>query len=228
MLDLKIDKLIRTNRKSFSIVINSDAKLIIRAPLDASEETINKILNKKRRWIIKNQKLAQERYSKIPKKEIKNGEGFYYLGKIYTLQIINNKNEDYEDIYIDGKYLYINKNQVNEGINKIIEWYKNEAIKIIESRVKKYSKISGLEYNKVRITNANKHWGSCTSYNNLNFSWKLIMATLEVIDYVVVHELCHIEEKNHSKDFWNKIKVIMPNYENHKNWLKNYGYILTI
>ncbi|MCS7122892.1 MAG: M48 family metallopeptidase, partial [Candidatus Micrarchaeota archaeon] len=83
-------------------------------------------------------------------------------------------------------------------------------------------------YNRVRITNARRRWGSCSSSNNLNFSWRLIMAPLEVIDYVVVHELVHTRIKNHSKAFWRMVEAVMPDYDRQRRWLRENGHMLKI
>lgn len=104
---------------------------------------------------------------------------------------------------------------------------KNKVYKIISQRVKYYSSISNLKYNKINITNAKKRWGSCNAKNNLNFPLRLASASEKIIDYVVVHELCHIKEKNHSKKFWNKVQRLMPDYKKHRKWLKDKGYLLS-
>lgn len=105
---------------------------------------------------------------------------------------------------------------------------KNEAEKIISSRAKYYSKLTNLKYEKLKITSAKNRWGSCSFKNNINFSIRLAMAPKEVIDYVVIHELCHIKEKNHSKNFWSEVKKIMPEYKQNEKWLKTKGHLLSI
>ena len=109
-----------------------------------------------------------------------------------------------------------------------VNWYKERAHEKISERVRMYSSMRGFSYNKINITNAKKRWASCSHKRNLNFSWRLIMAPLPVIDYVVVHELVHLEEKNHSKNFWNKVKMLIPDYQKHKEWLKKNGHLLRI
>ena len=108
-----------------------------------------------------------------------------------------------------------------------VKWYKKWLRKISE-RVCWYAQKRDFKYRKVNITNAQKRWGSSSSCGNLNFSWRLIMAPLPVVDYVVVHELVHLEERNHAKSFWNKVKMLMPDYEKHKDWLKQNGYLLRL
>ena len=107
-------------------------------------------------------------------------------------------------------------------------WYKNQAYIKIKESLDFYSHLSGLKYNNFKLSNARKRWGSCSGKDDLYFSWLLIMAPPEVVDYVVVHELVHQKEKNHSKDFWKKVEGIMPDYKKHRKWLKENGHLLTL
>ncbi len=103
---------------------------------------------------------------------------------------------------------------------------KNQAEQILKPRVQHYAAILKLKYQKIKITSAQKRWGSCSVQNNLNFPLRLALAPNEIINYVVVHELCHIKYKNHSQNFWNEVAQIMPDYKKHRKWLKNKGYLL--
>ncbi len=102
----------------------------------------------------------------------------------------------------------------------IKEWYKHQAVEIIRKRVEWFTELYALEYKSIKLTDAKKRWGSCGPSNSLNFSWRLIMAPMEVIDYVIVHELCHTVEKNHTKDYWVKVKTIIPDYMKRRDWLE--------
>ncbi len=109
---------------------------------------------------------------------------------------------------------------------KVLFVSKVDALKKISKRVEYYSSISGFKYKNIKITSAQKRWGSCTFKNNLNFPRRLALAPDEVIDYVVIHELCHVKEKNHSQNFWNEVAEIMPEYKKYRKWLKEKGYLL--
>ena len=110
----------------------------------------------------------------------------------------------------------------------MIVWYKEQAFEKITESANHYSQISGWKYKTINITSAQGRWGSCSSSGSINFSWKLIMAPFDVVEYVVVHELAHITEKNHSARFWNKVKSILPNYKTQEKWLKENGKKLTL
>jgi predicted metal-dependent hydrolase len=144
------------------------------------------------------------------------GESFLYLGKSYKLSIAKNTDKK---LLLKGAFI-LNSKEKKHARELLVSWYKQEAKKKISERVDWCSRRSGVSYKSIKITTANKRWGSCSTTGNLNFSWRLIMAPLSVIDYVVVHELAHIEYKNHSRDFWNRVKVMYPNYEKAKGWLR--------
>jgi len=107
-----------------------------------------------------------------------------------------------------------------------VEEYKRQAKAYIVPKVEEYALKFGFDYNKIRITSAITRWGSCSSKRNLNFSYRLILAPKEAVDYVIVHELCHLRQMNHSKKFWDEVGKIMPNYKLQEKWLKQHGYKL--
>jgi hypothetical protein len=98
----------------------------------------------------------------------------------------------------------------------------------MEERIRHYSGMIGLYPDRLRISNARFRWGSCSRDNSLSFSWRLAMAPSLIIDYVVVHELAHIKEKNHSRSFWALVETMMPDYRKHRHWLKENGHLLDI
>lgn len=204
--------------------INSDAELIVRAPFNTNEEIINKVVLKYKDRLQKTQKEVQLRNLKFNKKEFVNGERFLYLGNHYNLKLVDNREillDFKEDFLLLKKYLSYAK-------NIFIIWYKRRAYEKISQRVEWYAQKNGFEYNKINITNARKRWGSCSHQGNLSFTWRLIMAPLPIIDSIVVHELVHLEVKNHSKVFWNKVEILDPEYKEHKDWLKNNGHLLRL
>ena len=104
--------------------------------------------------------------------------------------------------------------------------YRDKAREIFEQKVSYYAQMMGVSYGRIAIRDQKTRWGSCSSEKNLNFNWKLILAPPEVLDYVVVHELCHLKEMNHSKAFWDEVGKVMPEYETYKLWLKENGWKL--
>jgi len=107
-------------------------------------------------------------------------------------------------------------------------WYLEQAGMVLSARSDYYSNLTGLEHTQIRITNPRTRWGSCSPSGNLNFNWRLIMAPLPVLDYVVLHEIVHLEIKNHSRKFWDKVGIYCPDYAERRRWLKNYGHKLEL
>ncbi len=97
------------------------------------------------------------------------------------------------------------------------------AKRVIPSKVRKYAEIIGVDYGRITIRMQKSRWGSCSGQGNLNFNCLLMNAPEEIIDYVVVHELCHRKEMNHSPRFWAEVEKILPDYKNRRKWLKDHG-----
>ena len=167
-----------------------------------------------------------------------NGEIFYYLGKEYKLNIIEDKNKDnkkkYAHISIKQDNLIINTNNNEKEFikNELKKWYKIESEKIVIDRLevlKKESEImNNLSPNIIKIKEQKKRWGSCTSQKNIYINSRISMAPIHVIDYILVHEFCHLVHMNHSQDFYNLIKKILPNFKQEEKWLKENSYKLSL
>jgi len=223
-MDIEIEKIVRTKRKTIALQITDDATLIVRAPFDVSDEKIMGVVFKHKKWIEQKKRDIEARDPKFSPKEFVNGEGFLYLGRYYKLKIVDSQEAPLK--FENG--FYLSRDTLPEAREVFIEWYKKMAYEKISERVRWYAQKGGFKYNKVNITNAQKRWGSSSSNRNLNFPWRLIMAPLPVIDYVVIHELVHLEEKNHTRAFWNKVKMLMPGYKKYKDWLKENSYLLRL
>jgi len=225
MQEIIIDKIYRSKRRTFSLEISAKGELIVRAPKRATDSEIRKLVTRKSKWIIKTKQKVEQKISKVTKKDFKTGESFLFLGRKYNLVVINDG--DYP-LFFNNESFLLSKEYHNYAREIFIQWYKEQACTIIKERASYYSNLSGLRYNKIGITNAKRRWGSCSAKNNLNFSWRLIMAPLSVIDYIIIHELAHIKEKNHSKKFWHFVESILPNYKNQDRWLKENGHLFVL
>lgn len=172
---------IRSNRKTVAIQVNSDLSVTVRAPRSASEKDIEEILKKKEAWIskhIEKIKETKERFEEEPTEKL-----------------------------------------TREKVIALAE----EALKVIPERVEYFAKVIGVTYGKITIRNQKTRWGSCSSKGNLNFNCLLMLAPPEVLDYVVVHELCHRKQMNHSKAFWLEVEKVLPDYKEARKWLKEEG-----
>lgn len=217
-------QIVYSKRKTLGITIARDCSVTVRAPFGLDKEKIRSLLESKKSWILEKTHLLQKNSDKCqpPKKELVSGESMPYLGKHYRLQVLN---ADTEQIMFKQKFVvYKTRQTLMDSLFK--NWYFEKAKQKITQRVAIYAKKLGLEYNAVKITNAKRHWGACTSKRNLIFNWKLIKAPLSVIDYIVVHELAHLIEANHSSRFWRIVKTNCPDYQKAKDWLKQNGEFL--
>lgn len=213
------------NRKSLSIKLDEKGNIFVRAPKGLSEQQTEKILRKKASWIITHQDSLQKLSKEKEEKRYLSGTVVYYKGEKYSLHIakvddkkkqkivltssIENK-MDIFTVYLDEKYIK----------NFLEMWYKEEARRIITEKVNYYESFFNRSYGNIRIKSMKTRWGSCSTKGNLNFNWKIIMAPEEVIDYLVVHELSHLLEMNHSSDFYKQLSRVLPNYKTHQKWLK--------
>ena len=223
-MNFHIEKIIRSKRKSFYIEIDDSGEILLRVPIKASIEEVNEFIKRHSKWIEKKLNEIENRKIKYQPKNFVDGEKFLYLGEFYNLNIVKNQKIP----LIFKNEFYLSKNYILNGYEIFKNFYKKMAKEIINERIKFYANKYGFKYNKIKITSANKRWGSCTVRGNLNFSYRLIMAPLKVVDYVVVHELVHLVDKTHKKSFYNKVEKILPDYKERKDWLNKNGYLLKI
>jgi hypothetical protein len=222
MTEIKISEIIRTKRRTIALQVCPDAALIIRAPFKASDNYINRLVERKRRWITRRQEAVKQQNRLIKDKEFVSGEGFMYLGETYKLYV---EGAQCAPLVFDNAFHLAGDYQAR-GRQAFIKWYKEQARYKIPERASLYLSKTGLQCNKIGITNARGRWGSCSRNGNLNFTWRLIMAPLPVIDYVAAHEVAHLEHKNHSREFWNKVMALAPNYKQHRKWLRENEHLL--
>jgi len=210
-------QLIRSNRKTLSLQINHDAELIVRAPNQLPVKKIEQFIDEKSSWIEK--KSNTIRLTKSQKPTYKNGEKFLYLGNSYPLSV-NTSHQ--QGLNFNGEVFKLNTG----GKCEFLKYYKSAFKKIALPRVNYYADTYQFSYNQVRLKAQKTLWGSCSCVNNINLNYLLIGAPISVIDYVIVHELSHTIYKNHSKDFWQLVASILPDYKIDKKWLKDNGHKL--
>jgi len=172
---------IKSNRKTVAIQVNSDLSVTLRVPRQATQRDIQKILQEKEPWILKH------------------------------IEDIRKRKEAYN--------AFAPEKLTNDEIHELSD----RTIKYLPERVAYFAKQVGVNYGRVTIRNQKTRWGSCSRKGNLNFNCLLMLTPPEVIDYVVVHELCHRKEMNHSKAFWSEVEKVLPDYKDQIKWLKDEG-----
>jgi len=224
-------EIVRTSRKTMGIIVDHDRNIIVRSPKNTAESKIEEVLKKKTNWILSKLK-EMDKIKPAPKeKEFMTGEKLSYLGRRYRMEVNPEEISKTEVKLYQGKFiidypvrLKDKKDQRRVKIRTaLVEWYRDHAKEKINERVSKYKVKLDVEPNNVVVKKQKKRWGSCSSKGNLNFNWKIIMAPMSVVDYLVVHELTHLIHDNHSRDFWSTVAAVIPDIKEKKEWLKVNG-----
>ena len=220
---VKIDSLVRSNRQTISIEVKSDAKLVVRAPLKAPISKIMAFVSGKEEWILAKQAELRLRMLSAPPKNFSNGEMFLYLGESFPLLLVDGA----EEYLRFDKAFYLSAGFPYDRRQLFVQWYRGRALEVLLKRVEQYAELSRIRHSGVSLSDAVCKWGSCSHDGKLMFSWRLVMAPLPVVDYVVAHELAHVVEHNHSIRFWRKLSELMPGYASLRLWLRENGHQLS-
>lgn len=218
-------ELVRSPRRTADIVIEPDGRVIVRAPEDTSPEKIEDIIETKRLWIYKN--LAEWRDLNATRviREFRNGEGFLYLGRSYRLLLVSDQDEP---LLLKAGRFCLRRDLVDQGEVPVAkaafrDYFITRGMERISQRVAYFAPKAGVGAGKVAVRELGNRWASCSPTGNLAFHWKCIMAPPKIIDYIVVHELCHMHHLDHSDAFWNEVDKVMPDYYERKEWLRKKG-----
>ena len=223
MDDIPVQKIVRSRRRTIALIITPEAHLIVRAPLRAPARMIDAVIWEKRDWIKK--KIAEMKgRPQAVDHSYKEGEIFWFLGRPYPLHITDDVGAGIQRI----DRLCVSRTLIPDIRTGIQRWYREEAGKEIHSRCMWFSMMTGYSPTSIRITDACQRWGSCNHRGGLNFSWRLIQAPLEIVDYVIVHELVHLRQPDHSRKFWAKVEAMMPDYRRRREWLRENERLLRI
>lgn len=202
--------------------IGDDSAITIYAPYFTPAAEINRFVLEKQNWITR----AIQRQSRLldlpQEKAYETGENFYYLGQTYPLETFFEPMENIGVLFRNNRFFLNCPEDRDMRKYYLVSWYKKKARQYLKERVGFFESMLKLTSGGVRITSAERRWGSCSEGNRLAFSFRLIMAPPGVIDYVVVHELMHIREKNHSSKFWNLVLNVIPDYRVHRLWLRDH------
>jgi predicted metal-dependent hydrolase len=220
-------QVIRTRRKTVALFVEHDGRLVVRAPLRATKKQIQQLVEQQVEWIRAMQEKALARFLQAKPRRFDSGEEFWFLGKLFRLEIVTGARTPLALDEPGGRFL-LDPLAVPQARLVFIKWYRQQAARLLAERVAWAAARYGFNYTKVRITSARTRWGSCSTRGTLAFPWRLVMAPLPVIDYVVVHELVHTRERNHARSFWEKVKAIAPDYKQHIKWLADNGHLLRI
>lgn len=221
---------IRKNKKNISIKIDEKGKVIINAPYHINYKSIEEVVKNKMPWILKNVNIVKERTQDIKFRDVTQGRKILWLGRCLNLKrYIVDSEKCYikickDDFHICGSEILLeDKEKIKDVIYK---FYREKAKLIFKHKVDVYSKKLGVSPKDITVRCQKTLWGSCYSNGNVNLNCRLLMAPIEILEYIVVHELCHLVYMNHSKEYWKLVESQVPDYIVRRKWLKNNGYIL--
>ncbi|PME29263.1 hypothetical protein BCV39_08670 [Vibrio sp. 10N.286.55.E10] len=210
----------RTSRRKTASIKVEEGEVIIVVPKLLERDKIDKLLASKHQWIV--EKIAQyQTASPATMREYVSGESLPYLGRNYRLKVL--KGDLAPTKLLNGRITVTvpePSTQTHYIRRALTNWYKRHADKKIREKVRRYESLVGVETGVVRTKEFKSRWGSCTPYGDLEFNWVIVMAPNRVVDYVVVHELCHLIHHDHSPQFWKEVERVMPDYKEHKEWLR--------
>ena len=217
-------------RTSIGIYIDLFGNVEVQAPKGTADELVFQLLEEKWEWIQQKSKEMKDRTLGPMEKVYDHGESFLYLGNTYPIQISQDINIKQDHVVFEGDKLHIFVKQVeDEKIKQALKrFYYQQCKALVEKRIQSYQRNFKIKPRSFRISDNNRTWGTCDSKLQLTFNWKLAMAPLKVIDYVVVHEMCHMVHLNHDRSFWRLVGKIIPDYEELENWLALSSWKMTV
>lgn len=218
------------NRSSMGITLDSYGNIEVQAPKGTPDERVLQLLEGN--WDLIQQKLKEmkDRLNGPQEKVYEHGESFLYLGNTYPIQILQDKNIAQDHVVFEGEKLYIYVNQLDdEKIKQALKrFYYQQCKALVEKSISVYQSNFKTKPRSIRISDSKTTWGTCDSKLQLTFNWRLAMAPPEVIDYVVVHEMCHMVHLNHDRSFWRLVGKIMPDYNEKEKWLAVSNWKMTV
>lgn len=218
-----IAEVIRTNRRKSADIRVEEGAVSIVVPTNTSGKKIDQLLVAKRQWIKEKIALQQE-LNPASTKQYVSGEAFPYLGRNYRLKV---ETGSFAPVKLLNGRLVATLPKGDERPymirNALVRWYKRQAEQKLQEKVKRFAPIVGVEPAGVGIRTFKSRWGSCTARGKLEFNWQIMTAPNRMVDYVVIHELCHLIRHDHSPEFWREMARVMPEYQQCREWLREHA-----
>ncbi|MCA9400332.1 MAG: M48 family metallopeptidase [Candidatus Omnitrophica bacterium] len=217
-------------RRSLVISIDEKAHVRVSAPYQMQSKVLEDFIHHKAKWVMNKVREATNNQSILKSRQYADGHEFLFLGKKCPLHVkVNAFIKRAKIQFIDHMWLIdlpqgIDRCEEEGVIKKILtKWYRQQALEYLGGRVFHFARMIGVEPARISVKTQKRMWGCC-DYNtkSIYLNWQIILSPPSVVDYVVVHELCHLIHPNHSKRFWNKVRKILPEYEHEKRWLKEH------
>lgn len=223
--DIEYQLLPGTDRQTTDIVIERSGLITVRPPLRMTPDQVDQTVLSKRMWIYRNLAQWRELNANRINRELVSGESFLYLGSSYRLELVRDQDEPLK--LKDGRFCLqrsiVEVGGKEAGHHAFEKFYTDKGLERIKRRVQHLAAKVGVTPGSVYVKDIGYRWASCLANDDLHFHWKCLMAPLTVIDYIVVHELCHLHHRDHSDAFWNEVDKVLPDYRDRKEWLRVRG-----
>ena len=219
----------KQNRKDIKVSVTLVNGVEVYTPENISDGQLTEILHKKAAWITQKLQELNEVKTVVQPKEFVSGEKLPYLGRNYRLKVMKRPTKKAHLQYKQGRFIATvsdkwSQERIQEVLERqLIDWYRQHGRKKILERADYYQNILGVEPNSLQLRTQHKRWGTCTPNGDIYINWRITMAPIWVIDYVVVHELVHLKIPEHNEKFWRLVKATLPHYEEAKEWLRVHG-----
>lgn len=218
---MKLDyEVIHASRKTIGITVERDRKVVVRVPQEASEQAISAAIENKRFWIWQKLRDSHKYPDPVLHKEYVTGETFLYLGQHHALTLTRGEGGT---VRLVGKHFEMADSDRRNAGSLFRSWYLAQAKDKLRPRIAAFANEIGVAYSRIWVRDLKYRWGSCTPGGTLSFNWRIIQAPMIVVDYIIVHELAHFLEGNHSQEFWNIVAVHVSSWRKARMWLRQNG-----
>ena len=220
-------EVVRTKRKKTASIKVADGLVQAVVPNQLSNTRVKELVQKSIPWIRRKLREQSQTVTHKPKKYV-SGENFSYLGRNYRLKVLSGNNCKVKLLRGNLEVIVSRNSQECNIRNALVDWYECHALERLADKTKRYSGIIGVSPNSISVRNYQSRWGSCSSNGDIRYNWRIIIAPHQIVDYVVVHELCHLRHLNHSPAYWESVKQVLPDYPIYRKWLREQGETLKI
>jgi predicted metal-dependent hydrolase len=225
IIDYRVERSDR--RKTVTIAVDPRAGVVLKAPVDATLRRLDDVVKTKAPWILQRLVDFRELGPGPTPKEFVAGESYSYLGRSYRLKLERSSDGSTPSASLHGAFLTVSLprgciTEQRDAIVKraVVAWYRRQADRRLPERVEVYASRAGLRAAPILVREQEKRWGSCNSKGELRFNWRVMMAPMSLVDYVVAHEVCHLVVRDHSTRFWKLLGTILPDFEERRARLR--------
>jgi predicted metal-dependent hydrolase len=218
-------RIIRSRRRTVVLEINQQGELVVRAPWYLPDSEIKEVICRHQKWIEKKLAEVEQKRQKVKPKSFVAGENFLYLGQEFPLIL---RPQPKPSLAFNGRAFILSAGYQSRGKELFEKLYRKMARAYLSRRLEQLARLNGFKFKKFRLSSARTRWGSCSARGTISLSWRLIMAPPNIIDYVIIHELAHTKEKNHSRAFWALVTQYVPDHKEKRRWLRTKGFRLDL